>query len=75
MVTVHREGGMRFVIYLDDHDPAHVHLYGDGEARIDIVTLRILSIRGMNRRDAARPLAITTEHRDLFLQRWTEIHG
>lgn len=75
MVTVHREGGMHFVIYLNDHEPAHVHVYGDGEARIDIMTLNVLSIHGMNRRDATRALAIMMEHRSLFLQRWTEIHG
>ena len=31
MVTVLREAGMRFVIYTDDHEPAHTHVYGDGE--------------------------------------------
>lgn len=31
MVTVHREGGFRIAIYTDDHEPAHVHVLGDGE--------------------------------------------
>lgn len=44
MVTVFRLAGMRFVIYTDDHEPAHVHVYGDGEVRVDIVTLTALSI-------------------------------
>lgn len=30
MVTVHRESGLKFVIYKDDHPPAHVHIYGGG---------------------------------------------
>jgi hypothetical protein len=28
---------MRIVIYLNDHDPAHVHVFGDGEASISLV--------------------------------------
>jgi hypothetical protein len=42
MVTILRSAGMRFVIYTDDHEPAHVHVYGDGEARINILDLRVL---------------------------------
>lgn len=37
MVTVHREGGFRVVIFTDDHEPAHVHVYGDGTAKIALV--------------------------------------
>ncbi len=37
MVTVLREAGLRFVIFTDDHEPAHVHVYGDGSAEIDLV--------------------------------------
>jgi DNA-binding phage protein len=38
MVTVLRESGLKFVIYLDDHPPAHVHVFGDGKAKIALVT-------------------------------------
>jgi hypothetical protein len=37
MVTIFRSGGYRFVIYLDDHAPAHVHVYGDGHVKIDLL--------------------------------------
>lgn len=66
---------MRFVIYLNDHEPAHVHVYGDGEARIDKLNLRVLSIRGMSKRDAARALMVVALNRADFLERWTKIHG
>lgn len=36
MVTVHREAGFRFIIFVDDHEPAHVHVIGDGKAKIDL---------------------------------------
>ncbi|QQR37908.1 DUF4160 domain-containing protein [Devosia rhizoryzae] len=58
MVTVLREGGLRYVIYLNDHEPAHLHVYGDGEVKIDIATLKILSVRSMSRRDVSRALVI-----------------
>ncbi|KQT55302.1 MULTISPECIES: DUF4160 domain-containing protein [unclassified Aureimonas] len=75
MVTVLREAGLRIVIYLDDHEPAHVHAYGDGEARIDLVRLRVLSQRGMTRRELAKTLSIVTSHHEFLLRKWTEIHG
>lgn len=75
MVTVLRVLGLRFVIYLDDHEPAHVHVYGDGEARIDMIRLSVLSNRGMTKRDLARALGVVRENRDRFLEKWNEIHG
>ncbi|PWG01323.1 DUF4160 domain-containing protein [Sphingosinicella humi] len=36
MVTVHREAGLRFIIFVDDHEPAHVHVIGDGTAKINL---------------------------------------
>ena len=37
MIVVHRAGGFRFVIYTSDHEPAHVHVIGDGHAKINLV--------------------------------------
>ncbi|PZR07749.1 MAG: DUF4160 domain-containing protein, partial [Azospirillum brasilense] len=37
MVTVLRVHGLRVVIYANDHDPAHVHVFGDGEAKINLI--------------------------------------
>lgn len=75
MITVLREGGFRFVIYTDDHQPAHVHVYGDGEARIDILSLQPRSFRGMRRRDLEKAIAIVAANRERLLERWSEIHG
>ena len=36
MVTVLRAQGLRVVIFLNDHHPAHVHVFGDGEAKINL---------------------------------------
>lgn len=66
---------MRFVIYTDDHEPAHLHVYGDGEARIDIVNVAVISNRGMSKRDLARALNIVLAYRQTFLEKWHDIHG
>jgi hypothetical protein len=75
MVTVLREAGMRFVIYTDDHEPAHTHVYGDGEARINILDLTVLSNRGMKKRDLSVALAIIQSNKSLFIEKWESIHG
>ena len=37
MPTVHRAQGFRFVIFTNDHEPAHVHaVSGEGEAKIEL---------------------------------------
>ncbi|WP_244475818.1 DUF4160 domain-containing protein [Methylobacterium sp. Leaf93] len=36
MVTVLRSGGLRVIIFVDDHEPAHVHVFGDGHAKINL---------------------------------------
>ena len=75
MVTVLREAGMRFVIYTDDHEPAHAHVYGDGEARINILDLTVLSNRGMNKRDLSVALTIVQANKRLFIEKWESIPG
>ncbi|MDO5758511.1 MAG: DUF2442 domain-containing protein [Rhodobacterales bacterium] len=36
MVVIHRAHGFRFVIYTADHDPAHIHITGPGQAKINL---------------------------------------
>jgi hypothetical protein len=79
MVTVHREGGFRVVIYKDDHEPAHVHVIKDGEVVIklngpDGVPVMRQSY-GATKVDIRKSLRIVTEHRDALLAKWKEIHG
>ncbi|WP_105385889.1 DUF4160 domain-containing protein [Neorhizobium alkalisoli] len=75
MVTILRQHGLRFVIYTADHEPPHVHVYGDGEARIDIATLKVLSQGGMSDADVRRAVAVIEENRELFQQTWRKYHG
>lgn len=73
MVTVLRQDGLRFVIYKADHEPPHV--YGDGEARIDIATLKVLTQGGMSDRDVRRAAEVIEANRQLFRETWRKYHG
>jgi hypothetical protein len=79
MVTIFRGDGLRVVIFVDDHEPAHIHVFGDGEAKINLTGPgdgpELIWADGMKRNDIRRAMRIVTEHKALFLRRWTEIHG
>jgi hypothetical protein len=75
MVTVLRQYGMRLVIYTADHEPPHVHVVGDGEARIDILDLKVITQGGMSDGDVRRAMDVVTANRQLFLDTWRQYHG
>jgi hypothetical protein len=79
MIVVHRVGGFRFVIYTSDHEPAHVHVIGDGHAKINLagpdgLPELVFSI-GIKKSDMRRLLADAMQHREILLNRWNQIHG
>lgn len=79
MVVVHRAFGFRFVIYTADHEPAHIHITGAGQAKINLLgpggEPEIVSSVGIKRSDLRRLVAEVKERRDHFLQEWERIHG
>ena len=79
MVTVHRADGLRIVIFVDDHEPSHVHVFGDGEAKINLLGAdgapELIWAVGMTRAELRRALRIVKEHQTNLLKRWSEIHG
>ena len=79
MVTVHREAGLRFVIFLDDHAPAHVHVTGDGVAKINLSgpdgRPELVSNDGLKTGDLRRAMRIVAAQQAVLLARWKEYHG
>jgi len=79
VVVVHRAHGFRFVIYTLDHEPAHIHITGDGQAKVNLLgpdgaPVVIYSI-GIRRSALRRPIAEVVERQDIFLREWERIHG
>jgi hypothetical protein len=79
MVTIYRGSGLQVVIFVDDHEPAHVHVFGDGQAKINLIGPdggpELIWADGMKRNDVRRAMQIVTEHQTSFLERWIKIHG
>lgn len=79
MVTVLRAHGLRVVIFTNDHDPAHVHVFGDGEAKINLLGAggapELVWAEGLSRGDIRRAVRLVAEERTTLLARWEEIHG
>ena len=79
MVVVHRAYGFRFVIYTLDHEPAHVHITGAGQAKINLLGTdgrpEIVFSIGIKRTDMRRLMAEAIARRDDFLREWERIHG
>lgn len=79
MVTIYRAHGLRIVIFIDDHEPAHVHVFGDGHAKGNLIGPdggpELVWAEGMKRNDLRRAMRIATEEQTAFLARWRDIHG
>lgn len=79
MVTVWREGGLRVVIFVDDHLPAHVHVFGDGHAKINLLGAagvpELVWADGMTRGEVRRAVRLVNAQQMVLLARWKEIHG
>ena len=79
MVTVIRSNGFRVVIYLDDHAPAHVHVIGNGEAKVNLLSAdggpELVWAFAMKRNDVRRAMDLVADQLNFLLLKWNEIHG
>jgi hypothetical protein len=79
MVKVLREAGFRVVIYLDDHMPGHVHIYGDGEAKINLAGAggapQLVWAASMTAGEIRKAMRLISAHQTILLKKWSEIHG
>ena len=79
MVTVSQAHGLAVRIYKDDHPPAHVHVVGNGIAKINLQGLdsspSIVFTRGMNRAEVRRAWQLVVQNRAFLLEQGWSIHG
>ena len=79
MVTAHRAQGLRVVIFTNDHLPAHVRVFGDGHAKVNLLGAdglpELVWADGMSRSEGRRAMALVTAEQQLRLERWRNIHG
>lgn len=76
MPTIFTESGFRFMIYLDDHPPAHVHaIAADCMIRIGLEPLEVLSSVGAKASDVRRAMEIAQRRREELVAAWRKHHG
>lgn len=67
------------MIYTLDHEPAHIHITGDGQAKINLLGadggVELVYSIGIKRADMRRLFAEAERNRDRFLKEWERIHG
>jgi len=79
MVMIYRAHGLRVIIFTDDHEPAHVHVFGDGQAKINLIgpdgSPALVWAEDMKANDLRRAVQLVRDQQELFLAKWREIHG
>jgi hypothetical protein len=79
MIVVLRAYGLKIIIFVDDHDPPHVHVRGDGQAKINLIGRNglpeLVWSAGMNSAEKRRALKAVHEAQVELLEHWRQIHG
>lgn len=80
MPTVLRIGGLRVVVYPNDHRPAHVHVIGQGCEAVYCLNCpggppELRENYGFGGSDIARAAAVLTEALPVLCAEWERIHG
>lgn len=78
--TVLRFRGLRVVIYLNDHRPAHVHVIGRGSEAVFRLNCPVgpVDLRenyGFSRREIKRIQLVLTSRLSELCEAWENIHG
>ena len=78
MVTIYRAQGLRVVIFVNDPEPAPMQVFGDGEAKIELIgpdgEPELIWAEGMSRSEVRRAMQLVAGQQAAFLARWREIH-
>lgn len=69
--------GLKFRIYVRDHQPPHIHVISqDGEAKFSIDgEIALLSNKGVKAKDIKLAEMVIEENREVILTAWVKIYG
>ncbi len=79
MPTVLRTNGHRFMIFTDDHEPAHVHVFRAGNVAVFVLHCpdgppELREQKGFRLREAHRIQKMLEAHIDYLCEEWKRIH-
>jgi Domain of unknown function (DUF4160) len=79
MVTVLFKDGLRIAIYRDDHEPPHVHVYGDGETKVNLGNspddAEVIKFAPTKRTESRRAARLVRSNHAVLLACWSDLHG
>lgn len=77
MVTVLSDSHLKYKVNQHDHNPPHVHVEGGGASvRINLLTLEIMDREtGFSEATIRKIRLKIAENRELFLDKWRQMHG
>ncbi|MCC6802349.1 MAG: DUF4160 domain-containing protein [Anaerolineae bacterium] len=77
MPKVHEEAGCKFFIYVNDHAPAHVHVYvGDGALQIYLDNHATVKQQWhVNVLEVKKAQRLTLANQGKLLKAWVSLHG
>jgi hypothetical protein len=76
MPAVLRIGGLRVIVYPNDHPPVHVHVLGPGwVVVINLIGPTVREVIDCNEPEARRVLRLSAAHRDELMEAWRRFHG
>lgn len=69
--------GLKFRIYVRDHEPVHVHVLSqDSEAKFQVGDeIRLMVNKGMKPKDIKLAESIIEENKELIITEWVKIYG
>jgi hypothetical protein len=69
--------GLKFRIYVRDHEPVHVHVVSqDGEAKFKVgKEIFLIANKGVKPKDLHLAESIIEENKDLIINEWIKIYG
>ncbi|MBV8644887.1 MAG: DUF4160 domain-containing protein [Candidatus Eremiobacteraeota bacterium] len=80
MPTILRYGAMRFQIYVDDHEPPHVHVVVPGGVVVVLLNERDRNAvardewGAISSHDVRRATVVAAEHFETLLEAWIRLH-
>jgi hypothetical protein len=79
MPTVLVQDGLRVVIFVDDHEPPHVHVFGDRETKIVLGSgpeaVEVVKFAPTKRTESRRAMRLVAANHAYLIRMWNEFHG
>ena len=76
MATILRRDGFRVMVFTNDQEPPHVHVFKAGvEAVIELAPLAIRDNYRMSRANLRRAVDLVAENQPLLVEAWRAVHG